>query len=101
MLTLYVKTGCPFCAKVLAAGEELGLSFDLKNVADPGVAEELVEKGGKKQEPYLIDTDTGIAMYEAGLIVSYLRAHYGNESGTPSGAADANDTDANGDVCPV
>ncbi len=34
MLTLYVKTGCPYCAKVLAAGEELGFEFNLKNVAD-------------------------------------------------------------------
>jgi hypothetical protein len=46
-------------------------------VADPGIAEELIEKGGKKQEPYLIDSETGMAMYEADLIVRYLREHYG------------------------
>ena len=76
MLTLYVKTGCPHCAKVLEAGKDLNITFDLKNVADPGVAEELVAKGGKKQEPYLIDNETGISMYEADLIVRYLRDHY-------------------------
>lgn len=101
MLTLYVKTGCPFCAKVLKAGEDLGLSFDLRNVADPSVAEELVAKGGKKQEPYLLDTDTGIAMYEADLIVSYLRAHYGNDDGALKKNESAADENASGDVCPA
>jgi len=76
MLTLYVRTGCPYCAKALAAGEELGISFDLKNVADPGVSEELVEKGGKSQTPYLIDSERGVAMYESDAIVNYLREHY-------------------------
>ena len=76
-LTLYVKTGCPYCAKVLAAGEELGLTFNLKNVADPGVIEELIAQGGKKQEPYLIDDDAGVSMYEADAIVDYLHQKFG------------------------
>jgi glutathione S-transferase len=78
MLTLYVKTGCPHCAKVLMTGDILGLSFDKRNVADPGVAEELVAKGGKKQEPYLIDTDAGVSLYEADDIVAYLNKRYGD-----------------------
>ena len=48
-LTLYVKTGCQYCAKVLATDEELNLTFDLKNVADEGVADELIARGGKRQ----------------------------------------------------
>ena len=77
MLILYVKTGCPYCAKVLMNGELMGLAFEQKNVADAGVTEELIEKGGKKQEPYLIDTETGVAMYEADDIVAYLKKTYG------------------------
>ncbi len=73
MLTLYVKTGCPYCAKVLAAGEELGFEFNLKNVADEAIALELVTRGGKKQMPYLVDGDTGTEMYESDAIISYLR----------------------------
>jgi len=65
MLTLYVKTGCPYCAKVLTVGEELKLSFDEKNIADPAVAAELIEKGGKRQVPYLIDSDANVEMYES------------------------------------
>jgi glutathione S-transferase len=76
MLTLYVRTGCGYCAKVLRAGEELGIDFTLKNVSEPGVITELIAKGGKRQEPYLIDDERGVAMYEADDIVRYLREHY-------------------------
>ncbi len=73
MLTLYVKTGCPYCAKVLAAGEELGIEFDLKNVADEGITEELVARGGKSQMPYLVDSESGTEMYESDDIIEYLQ----------------------------
>jgi len=72
MLTLYVKTGCGFCAKVLRAGEELGLTFNLKNVADPAISAELAARGGKRQMPYLVDEERGKEMYESDDIVEYL-----------------------------
>ena len=73
MRTLYVKTGCPFCHKVLEAGKELGISFDEKNIADDAVAAELVSRGGKRQVPYLVDEEHGVEMYESDDIVAYLR----------------------------
>ncbi len=76
MLTLYIKTGCPFCHKVLAAGEELGITFDEKNIADDAVASELVARGGKRQVPYLVDTERNREMYESDDIAAYLRANY-------------------------
>ena len=78
-LTLYVKTGCAYCAKVLAAGEELGLTFDLKNVADEGISEELIERGGKRQMPYLVDEEKQVEMYESDAIVEYLHQRFGNK----------------------
>jgi glutathione S-transferase len=80
MLTLYVKTGCPFCHKVLAAGEELGISFDQKNIADDAVAAELVARGGERQVPYLVDQERGVEMYESDDIVAYLQEHYSQNS---------------------
>jgi len=77
MLTLYVKTGCPFCAKVLTKGKDMNLEFNLKNSADEGVVEELLSDGGKKQFPYLIDTETNIKMYESDDIIDYLEETYG------------------------
>jgi glutathione S-transferase len=76
MLTLYVKTDCPFSARVLAKGEELNLTFNLKNVADEGVSDELIARGGKKQEPFLVDEDRGVQLYEAKAIAAYLDEHY-------------------------
>ncbi len=77
MLTLYVKTGCPFCAKVFAAAKELGIEFDEKNIADPAVAEELIKRGGKRQVPYLVDPDTKEEMYESDDIIEYLHENFG------------------------
>jgi glutathione S-transferase len=79
MLTLYIKKGCPYCAKVLAAGEQLGIEFDIKNVADEGVSEELIARGGKKQMPYFVDTDAGVEMYESEDIIAYLHHHFGKD----------------------
>ncbi|MFA6502706.1 MAG: glutathione S-transferase N-terminal domain-containing protein [Candidatus Paceibacterota bacterium] len=76
MLTLYVKTGCPFCHRVFAAGEELGITFEERNIADDAVAAELVARGGKRQVPYLVDSDKNIEMYESEDIVEYLKKNY-------------------------
>ncbi|MEK7101550.1 MAG: glutathione S-transferase N-terminal domain-containing protein [Patescibacteria group bacterium] len=76
MLTLYVKTGCPFCAKVLNTGAELGISFEEKNIADDAVAAELVARGGKRQVPYLVDSERNVEMYESADIAEYLRTNY-------------------------
>ena len=72
MKILYVKDGCPYCAKVLVAGSSLGMEFTLKNIADEGVADELVARGGKRMVPYLVDEETGVEMYESDDIVDYL-----------------------------
>lgn len=75
MPILYVRSGCQFCAKVLRAGEELGISFDERNIADEGVVEELIAHGGKRQVPYLIDDKNNVAMYESDDIVAHLHKH--------------------------
>ncbi len=72
MLTLFVKTGCPFCGKVLETGREQGIAFVIKNVATPGVIEELVTKGGKRQVPFLIDEACGVSIYESDAIIAHL-----------------------------
>lgn len=80
MLTVYVKTGCPFCAKVIAAVDELGLGVTYKNKNDEGVVEELIARGGKSQYPYLVDDERQVEMYESDDIVAYLKEHYGKRS---------------------
>lgn len=79
MLTLYVRTGCPYCAAVIHKLEELGLPWEEKNVADPKIAEELIRRGGEKKEPYLVDDENGIEMYESSYIVDYLERTFGGK----------------------
>ena len=76
MLILYVKTKCPYCEKVLIKGKELGVAFDERNIADEQHAKDLVEKGGKRQVPYLVDEEKNISMYESDDIVKYLEESY-------------------------
>ena len=75
---LYVKSGCPYCAAVIHKMEDLGLEWDERNVGDTGVYDELQKRGGKRQEPYLVDLNTGIEMYESDQIVDYLDKNYKN-----------------------
>lgn len=70
---LYVKTGCPYCRRVLSFAEKNGITLELKNRDDLGVIEELIARGGKRQFPYLVDREKEIEMYESEDIVEYLR----------------------------
>ena len=71
-LILYVKTGCPWCEKVLAFASEKGIQFELRNISDAKVAEELITRGGKRQVPYLVDLENATEMYESADIIEYL-----------------------------
>ena len=73
-MILYVKTGCPWCMKVLDYAKDHGIGFaELRNIATEGVAEELIERGGKRQVPYLVDVENAVEMYESADIVEYLK----------------------------
>jgi glutathione S-transferase len=59
--------------------DELGLAYTEKNIStDIEAAAELLDHGGKGQVPYLIDTTTGIDLYESAAIAEYLQTMYGN-----------------------
>lgn len=94
MLNLYYKPSCPYCKRVLAANETIEAPLTLIDVsADMDKRDELIAKGGKKQVPYLDDTDRGVAMYESLDIIEYLATHYAG--GVVPGTA------APGNVCPI
>ncbi|MBR2522245.1 MAG: glutathione S-transferase N-terminal domain-containing protein [Coriobacteriales bacterium] len=69
-LTLIVKTGCPYCAKVKRFMQKRRIDIPMQNTSDPEVVKFLIEKGGKEQVPCLfID---GEPMYESDDIIAYL-----------------------------
>ena len=77
MLTLYYRPTCPFCQDVFGEIEDLSIKLTLKDIsADPTLITGLVALGGKKQVPYLVDSERGEKMYESQDIISYLREHH-------------------------
>lgn len=81
---LYIKHGCPFCEKVLAECERLGITPEIRDIADAVVADDLVERGGKRQVPYLVDINNAVEMYESDDIIAYLREQSGAGSAEES-----------------
>lgn len=65
----------------------MGIQLDLKDISgDDTLRQELIEKGGKQQVPFLVDHERGISMYESADIVEYIKENYNNrESGRFSG----------------
>lgn len=56
MLRLYVKTGCPFCQRVIDYAGEHNIQLQKKNIYDEeGNLKELLQIGGKQQVPFLLD----------------------------------------------
>jgi glutathione S-transferase len=74
MFTLYYKPTCPFCQRVLQVSDNLGVEFDLRDISeDESAREELIEKGGKQQVPFLVDAENDVSMYESSDIIDYVR----------------------------
>ena len=58
MLKLYMKATCPFSNIVIKATEEIKVQLELLDITnDHKLREELIAKTGKKQTPYLEDTE--------------------------------------------
>lgn len=79
-LELYEFEACPYCRKVREALTMLDLEAMIypcpKN--GPRFRKQVAAEGGKAQFPYLVDPNTGKAMYESDDIVAYLYQTYGD-----------------------
>ena len=76
MLTLYVLDGCPFCAIVLNFAKENKIDLEIKNISEGNIEKELLDVGGKRQTPFLVDKNKDVKMYETTDIVKYLQTNY-------------------------
>ncbi len=80
-LELYNMEGSPYCRKVREALTELDLEYVTRNVPKGSAKRaSLREQAGKVQVPYLVDPNTGEAMFESDDIVAYLYRRYGPSS---------------------
>jgi glutathione S-transferase len=77
-LELYNMEGSPYCRKVREVLSELDLEHIVRNIPKGSPKrEELRTQAGKVQVPYLVDPNTGSAMFESDDIVEYLYREYG------------------------
>lgn len=74
-LELYKFDGCPFCARVMGAIEELGAPVEMHDIRqNKDDLARLMEVGGKKQVPCLfID---GKPLYESADIIAWLKSNF-------------------------
>jgi glutathione S-transferase len=76
-LELYEFEACPYCRKVRDALSELDLDYVSYPCARGSRHREAVKaRGGRTRFPYLVDPNTGRAMYESEDIIDYLWQTY-------------------------
>ncbi|XP_020260361.1 uncharacterized protein LOC109836771 [Asparagus officinalis] len=81
-IEIYEYEGCPFCRKVreIVAVLDLDVLFYPCPRNGPNFRPKVLQMGGKQQFPYMVDPNTGVAMYESDDIIKYLVNKYGDGS---------------------
>ncbi|GAB2229562.1 hypothetical protein Droror1_Dr00013808 [Drosera rotundifolia] len=79
-IEIYEFESCPFCRKVreIVAVLDLDVLYYPCPKNGPNFRPKAVQLGGKKQFPYMVDPNTGVAMYESDDIIKYLVNKYGD-----------------------
>ncbi|KAK9705753.1 hypothetical protein RND81_07G079400 [Saponaria officinalis] len=79
-IEIYEYESCPFCRKVreIVSILDLDVLFYPCPKNGPNFRPKVVEMGGKKQFPYMVDPNTGVEMYESDDIIKYLVNKYGD-----------------------
>ena len=73
MLDLFVLESCPYCKKVMDFLEKEDIKYRKIDISDKDSENSLIQIGGKRQVPFLIDTERNIQMYESDDIIEYLK----------------------------
>ncbi|KAG2682968.1 hypothetical protein I3843_10G010200 [Carya illinoinensis] len=81
-IEIYEFESCPFCRKVreIIAVLDLDVLFYPCPKNGPNFRPKVSQMGGKQQFPYMVDPNTGVAMYESDDIIKYLVGKYGDGS---------------------
>ena len=73
MLDLFILENCPYCKKVMSFMDEHEMKYNKIDISNKESEEALVQIGGKRQVPFLIDKDRNIQMYESNDIIEYVK----------------------------
>ena len=73
MINLFILPTCPYCRKVLNYLDTTDLQYNILNIDEKANYDELIRLGGKRQVPFLFDSDNNVVMYESTDIIEYLK----------------------------
>ena len=73
MLDLFVLETCPYCKKVMAFMDETGMKYNKVDIKNKAAEDTLIQLGGKRQVPFLVDRDRNLQMYESDDIIPLVR----------------------------
>ena len=73
MLELFVLEKCPYCQKVMKFLEQEHMKYRKIDISNKESEDSLIQIGGKRQVPFLVDTERNIQMYESNDIIEYLK----------------------------
>ena len=73
MLELFVLETCPYCIRVMDFLSKENMQYKKIDISNKESEESLIQIGGKRQVPFLIDTERNIQMYESKDIIEYLK----------------------------
>ena len=73
MLELFMLETCPYCIKVINFLDSQHMKYRKIDISDKDSENSLIQIGGKRQVPFLVDTERNIQMYESNDIIEYLK----------------------------
>ena len=73
MLKLFELESCPYCQKVMDFLDKEHMEYEKIDITDKESESALIRMGGKRQVPFLVDSDRNIQMYESNDIIEYLK----------------------------
>jgi glutaredoxin len=75
MINLYILPTCPYCKKVIDFLKTTDLNYNLFDINEEKNLTVLMEMGGKRQVPFLFDSEKNITMYESSDIIEFLKTY--------------------------
>ena len=73
MIKLFILETCPYCHKVMDFLEHEHMNYEKIDITDKDSESALIRMGGKRQVPFLVDSERNIQMYESNDIIEYLK----------------------------
>ena len=73
MLDLFILETCPYCQKVIEFLDKEHMKYNKIDISNKDSEASLIQIGGKRQVPFLVDNERNIQMYESNDIIEYLK----------------------------